>query len=67
MPRGLKSPSCQYDSIHQHKYLSKWKIYSHMTFSIKDWDTQNDRLCVVVCKGGEIIEHTNGKCHVSTF
>ena len=37
-----------------------------MTFSVAHWDVEMKPF-VFEYKGEDIIEHTNGKCHVFTF
>ena len=69
MPRGLQtatSANCQYDCICQHKVVFGVKNIYIMTVSVAHWNTWHDSF-VFQLQGEDILEHTNGKCHLCTL
>ena len=58
--------NCQYDIICPQQQLFKLKEHYITTFSVTYWDTLDDILRFSM-QGGDVIKHTNGKCHVLSF
>lgn len=57
-------PTCQYDPIRQHKKLLRVKKMSTL-WHLESHPRRRPR--GLVCKGKDISEHTNQKCHVFTI